>query len=258
MNFYDFDFITRIALAISMFLGINAWFKAKSLSKQLEKQSKQLEELESKVVLAEIDIDLLIKHTEIFETDSKQENPSQISILLNTLYPFFVLRYAVNLRITQNHSVQITIRRITRHLQLKTDDYGELEYFCRTYKGKTKRSGVKLFKDNKAGVAKYLEYFKMMHPYYAPAICTGIGSTLQKKDSDYVMSVLRISNELGVPVLPVHDEFVFPESYLSIMKIVLQRAFQSTFKDIGTIGNLNLTVSSPNSDEEQLSIDLKV
>jgi len=76
MNFYDFDFITRIALAISMFLGINAWFKAKSLSKQLEKQSKQLEELESKVVLAEIDIDLLIKHTEIFETDSKQENPS--------------------------------------------------------------------------------------------------------------------------------------------------------------------------------------
>lgn len=147
---------------------------------------------------------------------------------------------------------------MTAHLQLKTDEFGSQKYECKTYKGKSKRTGVKLFKEDKKGAIQYLNYFKTIHPYYSKAICSGIGSELQKMDSDYVMSVISICNELGVPVLPVHDEFVFPESYISIMKIVLQRAFQSTFKDIGTIGTLDLTVSSPNSDEEQLSINLKV
>lgn len=147
---------------------------------------------------------------------------------------------------------------MTAHLQLKTDEFGKQNYFCKTYKSKSKRTGVKLFKDDKKGAIKYLNHFKTIHPYYSEAICSGIGSKLQKKDGDYVMSVLSISNELGVPVLPVHDEFVFPESYLSIMEMVLQRAFQSTFKDIGTIGTLNLTVSKPDHDEEELSIDLTI
>lgn len=146
---------------------------------------------------------------------------------------------------------------MTAHLQPKTDDYGELEYFCHTYKGKTKRSGVKLFKDNKAGAAKYLAYFKMMHPYYAPAIGSGLGSRLQRLDSDYVLEVMRICNELECPILPVHDEFVFPEEWVPTMEIVLLRAFQSVYGEMGHIGELNVTVARPYRSETKVILPLR-
>ena len=145
---------------------------------------------------------------------------------------------------------------MTAHLQLKIDELGDQECYCKTYKGKSKRTGVKLFKGDKKEALKYLNHFKMMHPYYAKAICTGIGSKLQKLDSDFVLSVIGICTELGIPVLPVHDEFVFPESYKSIMELVLKRSFQVIYKDIGKQGCLNLSVSKLGEKEVKRSIDL--
>lgn len=145
---------------------------------------------------------------------------------------------------------------MTAHLQLKKDDYKELEYYCRTYKTKTQRKGVKIFKDNKAGAEKYLEYFKMMHPYYAPAIGTGLGSMLQRMDSDYVLEVMRLCNELECPVLPVHDEFVFPEHWIPTMEIVLQRAFQSVYGEIGFIGEIGVSVTRPDGSESKAKLPL--
>ena len=145
---------------------------------------------------------------------------------------------------------------MTAHLQLKTDDWGEQEYFCKAYKGRSTRKGVKIFKDDKAGALKYLNYFKLIHPYYAAAIGSGLGSELQRLDSDYVMEVLRLCTELKCPVLPVHDEFVFPLRWLPTMEIVLQRAFQSVFKDIGSIGTLVVTATLPDNSESRIHLPL--
>ena len=95
-----------------------------------------------------------------------------------------------------------------------------------------------------------------MHPYYAEAICSGVGSKLQKLDSDFVIQVVHIANELGIPCLPIHDEFVFPESFQSLMELAIQRSFQSVFGNEGKLGKLSLSKSKNDCDTETLVIDL--
>ena len=141
---------------------------------------------------------------------------------------------------------------MTAHLQVNSDN----EYLCVTYKGKKKRSGAQLFK-GKANAASYINHFRLMHPYYAEAICSGVGVKLQKLDSDFVIQVIHIANELGIPCLPVHDEFVFPESYQSLMELALQRSFQFVFGDIGKLGKLKLTKSKNGCEDETIYLDLE-
>jgi hypothetical protein len=44
-------------------------------------------------------------------------------------------------------------------------------------------------------------------------------------------------------VLPVHDEVVFPETQLEIMKYVPAKAFSWTFGDAGSLGSLTVKVT---------------
>lgn len=140
---------------------------------------------------------------------------------------------------------------MTAHLQVNSDN----EYVCVTYKGKKERKGAQLFK-NKKNAESYINHFKLMHPYYAEAICSGVGSKLQKLDSDFVIQVVHIANELGIPCLPIHDEFVFPETFQSLMELAIQRSFQSVFGNKGKLGKLSLSKSKNDSDTENLVIDL--
>ena len=54
---------------------------------------------------------------------------------------------------------------------------------------------------------------------------------------------IKIANGIKVPVLPVHDEVVFPETQLEIMKYVPAKAFSWTFGDAGSLGSLTVKVT---------------
>jgi hypothetical protein len=142
---------------------------------------------------------------------------------------------------------------MTAHLDVNEDG----EYVCNTYKGKQKRKGEKIFKDNMKGAREYMSYFKFIHPYYSEAICSGIGIKLQHMDSRLVTNMIDVATTINLPILPVHDEFVFPEKRLDDMKELLRRVFQITYGALGQIGTLNCKLSDKNGDEKEISLNLE-
>jgi len=131
-------------------------------------------------------------------------------------------------------------------------DAEENEYDCTIYKTKKKRVGIKCFPGNKEEALKYIEAFKLQHPQLADALCTGIGLTLQKLDSDFMLNVIRLANLAEIPVLPVHDEIVFPSDKQEHLEMILGKAFSWTFGDAGSFGQL--TVKRTQLDEEPTPI----
>lgn len=131
-------------------------------------------------------------------------------------------------------------------------DAEENKYDCTIYNTKKKRVGIKCFPGNKEEALKYIEAFKLKHPQLADALCTGIGLTLQKLDSDFMLNVIRLANLAGIPVLPVHDEIVFPSDKQEHMEMILGKAFSWTFGDAGSFGKL--TVKRTKLDEEPTPI----
>ena len=108
----------------------------------------------------------------------------------------------------------------------------------------------------KAEAEKYVALFKMRHPAFADAVCSGLGSRLQLLDSQLVENVIRVATEAGVPVLPVHDEFVFPSDRQSFMEILIQRSFQHTFGDSGRFGTLNCKMSKLMTRDQMITLFL--
>ena len=130
------------------------------------------------------------------------------------------------------------------------------EYNCVIYKGKKKREGEKCFPGNQAEAMRYIESFKLRHPQLADCVCPGVGLLLQKFDSDYVLNVIKIATSMGIPVLPVHDEVVFPEDKQSDVEGMLKEAFKWTFNNAGDFGHLTLKVSKLGREPEVIQIDL--
>jgi len=52
------------------------------------------------------------------------------------------------------------------------------------------------------------------------------------------MTLLDLSLNAGIPVIPVHDEVVFPEPYMFVVKGFLIAAWQQVLHDAGRFGNL--------------------
>jgi len=139
----------------------------------------------------------------------------------------------------------------TAHLALTEDGWK-----CNTYNGPQKRVGTKIFPDNKEGARKYLDYFKFIHPYYADAICSGIGSKLQKIDSDMVMTVIDLTTRLGIPCMPVHDEFVFPASAHYAVRRCIGIAFKDVMERFTPKGVIRLKLTDKDNNESNLTIPL--
>jgi len=139
----------------------------------------------------------------------------------------------------------------TAHLALTEDGWK-----CNTYKGRQKRIGTKIFPDNEKGARKYLEYFKFIHPHYKRAICSGVGAKLQRLDSDMAMKVLHYATNLGVPCLPVHDEFVFPASLELIVRRCIGLAFEEVMERYKPTGEVRLSLTDSNFNEYKLVIPL--
>jgi len=96
-----------------------------------------------------------------------------------------------------------------------------------------------------------------MHPYYAQAICSGIGIKLQKMDSYLLTNLIDVSTQVGIPVLPVHDEFVFPMRRLNDIQELLKKVFQITFKELGEIGSLGCKIAYPDGKENDITLNLQ-
>ena len=113
----------------------------------------------------------------------------------------------------------------------------ESEWCCNTYKGRQKRVGQPVFPDSPMKEAEsYIAYFEVVHSMLAPAVCSGRGLVLQRLDSDLIENILWIATVLGVPVLPVHDEIILPQSMKSFAQVLLEKAFPLTFGDSGNFG----------------------
>ena len=130
------------------------------------------------------------------------------------------------------------------------------EYDCTIYDGKQKREGQKCFPGNKAEALKYIEAFKIRHPQLADYVCTGIGLLLQKFDSDYMLNVIKIATSAGIPVLPVHDEVVYPEHKTKEVLEILGEAFKWTFNDAGDFGQLKIKKTVQHQKSTTMSVEL--
>jgi hypothetical protein len=129
-----------------------------------------------------------------------------------------------------------------------------------SYKGKQKRRGLKAFPGNGVEAKRYIDSFRMFHPQLAPYVCRGVGNALQWLDSEIMLWVMRLGVETGIPVLPVHDEVVFPAFYLEEMQYLLTRAVQTVLKDYGRFGSMMLKQTWLESDKkvsEVIEIDLR-
>ena len=90
----------------------------------------------------------------------------------------------------------------------------------------------------------------------AYALRVAMANAKAAPNADFMINVIRIANEIQVPVLPVHDEVVFPETQLEIMKYVLARAFSWTFGNAGSFGLIKVKVTDSEMVEDRLELNL--
>jgi len=71
-------------------------------------------------------------------------------------------------------------------------------------------------------------------------IGTGIGNKLQFVDSELILFILNATNQENIPVVPVHDEVVFPEVHKDFLLIALIAAFWHLLGEAGEFGTLKV------------------
>ena len=119
-----------------------------------------------------------------------------------------------------------------------TDDDGEIQ--SETYNGKKTRQGRPVFPGKSEEIKRYIADFKKWHRYLESSIGTGVGNTLQFIDSKLILSVMSAANQEGIPVLPVHDELVFPQNHKYFIYLALMDAFSDVLGGAGQFGILKV------------------
>jgi len=131
------------------------------------------------------------------------------------------------------------------------------EWVVKGYKGRQKRDGEKVFSGDKPlkQAEKYIAMFKYHHPMMVDALCSGIGSVLQLLDGQLMQNIIKVATRAEIPILVIHDEVIVPKQYKTFVEMLLQRAFQTTFKDVGSFGTIKAKWSNLQT-EEEIEIDL--
>ena len=127
-------------------------------------------------------------------------------------------------------------------------DDDDQSWIVKTYRGKTKqrRSGDPVFLEKpKAAAMKYIEDFLFTHPMFEPAANSGQWALLQLIDSEIIQHVLRMATKLNIPVLPVHDEVVIPQSAKPTIELMMARAFQSVLRGRADTGSVRMDWTTP-------------
>lgn len=118
------------------------------------------------------------------------------------------------------------------------------EIVVETYRNRKRRRGVKAFRGNKPEVERYIEIFCLHHPLFREHLFKGAGNALQYLDSEVMLTLLDLSLKARIPILPVHDEVVFPRSCLAELVELLAIACRTALRAVGNFGNLPVKVSS--------------
>ncbi len=131
--------------------------------------------------------------------------------------------------------------------------------FSKTYNRSEKRKGQPVFPGKSEEIKKYIEAFKNRHPYLKNFIGTGIGNKLQLVDSELILFILRVANRENIPVLPVHDEVVFPQNHKTFMITALMASFWHVLGEAGEFGTLKVKAKRlvcGEIEEEVIELDL--
>lgn len=127
-----------------------------------------------------------------------------------------------------------------------------------TYGGKQIRTGEPVFPETPLKAAlKYIDSFIFRHPMFEPAVSTAQWGSLQLIDSTIIQHVVRMATDLGIPVLPVHDEVIIPVSAKPTIKLMLARAFQHVLKGAGDIRSVRMDWSIKGKEKEVVVVVLE-
>ena len=127
-----------------------------------------------------------------------------------------------------------------------------------TYGGQQARTGEPVFPEKPLKAAlKYIDRFIFPHPMFEPAVSTAQWGSLQLIDSTIIQHVVRMATDLGIPVLPVHDEVIIPVSAKPTIELMLARAFQHVLKGAGDIRSVRMDWSVKGRDKEAVVVVLE-
>lgn len=118
------------------------------------------------------------------------------------------------------------------------------EVAVEVYRSKKKRRGIKAFKGNKPEIEQYIEIFCLQHPLFREQLFRGVGSALQYLDSELMLALLDLALKLGIPMLPVHDEIVFPQDHHAKVKKLVAFAFIGVLRGAANFGTIPIKISS--------------
>ena len=71
-----------------------------------------------------------------------------------------------------------------------------------------------------------------------------------------MLNVIKMATSMGIPVLPIHDEVVFPEDRQSDVEGILKEAFKWTFNEAGDFGRLKVKASRLGQESDVIQLDL--
>ncbi|QWE15043.1 hypothetical protein [Polynucleobacter sp. AP-Sving-400A-A2] len=124
-----------------------------------------------------------------------------------------------------------------------------------TYRGKKKRWGSPIFKDDDE-VKKFIGNFKLMHPDFVDAVGSGIGLQLQGFDGAVTHQVLKFADAIDLPLIPIHEEYLVPEDKQAVIEEILRSSMQVVLQKAGQYGNLNAKWTDSNGWSSKVKIKL--
>lgn len=127
------------------------------------------------------------------------------------------------------------------------------EVVTKTYKGKAKRYGSKIFKD-KAQVEDFINAFKLSHSQFVDYVCTGIGLKLMNYDAKITHKMLKLADKFNIPIIPIHEEYLCRESDKNLVIECLGGAVRWALGESGNFGNLKAKWTNSLCDETEVSI----
>lgn len=130
---------------------------------------------------------------------------------------------------------------------------GEVE--IETYRGRKRRWGNRIFRDDSA-IKEFIANFKLMHPDFIDAVCSGIGLQLQGFDSMVTHQVLKFAEALDLPIIPIHEEYLVPEDKKVVLEEVLRASMQVVLQKAGQYGVLKAKWSSSTCIDQRVQLDL--
>lgn len=135
-------------------------------------------------------------------------------------------------------------------------DEVEVEVEVEAYRGRKRRWGSPIFKDDDDEVKKFIINFRLMHPNFVDAVGSGIGLQLQGLVRAVTHQVLKFAEVLDLPVIPFHEEYLVQEEKKDVIEEILRSSMQVALQKAGQYGTLNAKCTCPTGGSNKVEINL--